>query len=101
VCVVAVLALAAAASAVAAEPEDSARELADRHAPVMMLKAQENLCDTKGEQYAPTMVDVVLDNPQVFLRQLGTNNPVLMNGAKASDLFGLGEGFYLDFPGMR
>jgi len=99
VCVVAVLALAAAASAVAAEPEDSARELADRHAPVMMLKAQENLCDTKGEQYAPTMVDVVLDNPQVFLRQLGTNNPVLMNGAKASDLFGLGEGFYLDFPG--
>ncbi len=79
--------------------DDAAQRLADRYAPVMMLKAQQNPCDTEGEQYAPTTVDIVLDNPQVFLRQLGTDNPVLMNGPGASDVFGLGEGFYLDFPG--
>jgi hypothetical protein len=93
------LALVVAAPAVAAAPDPEVQKLADRHAPVVMLKDQEEACDPDGEQYAPTAVDVVLDNPQVFLRQVGTDNPVLMNGAGASDLFDLGEGFYLDFPG--
>ena len=44
-------------------------------------------------------LNILLGNRQIFLRQLGTDNPVLMNGPGASDVFGLGEGFYLDFPG--
>ncbi len=65
-----------------------------------MIKAQEGgECDASGEQYAPTSVDIVLDNDQIVLRQLGTDNPVMQAGPGASDLFSLGEGFYLDFPG--
>src|SRR4029077_8924959 len=49
--------------------------------------------------YRPSLVDIVLDNPEVVLRQVGNNDPVVMRGPKASDLFGLNEGFYIDFPG--
>jgi hypothetical protein len=80
-----------------ADPE---QELVDRYAPIIMIKAQEDgECDSSGEQYAPTSVEVVLDNDQIVLRQLGTDNPVMQAGPSASDLFPLGEGFYLDFPG--
>ena len=44
-------------------------------------------------------VDVVLDNREVLLRQLGENNPVVQVGPSAGDLYGLNEGFFLDFPG--
>ncbi len=76
-----------------------AQELADKYAPVMMLKSQEQPCDADGEPYGPTSIDIVLDNPEVLLRQLGTGNPVVMRGPGADDLFRLGEGMYLDFPG--
>lgn len=95
----AILLACALATPAAGQEDAAAQRLADRHAPVMMLKAQEHPCDTKGEQYAPTSVDIVLGNPQIFLRQVGAANPVLMNGATASDVFGLGGGFYLDSPG--
>ncbi len=78
---------------------DPAQELADKHAPVMMLKAQEFPCDTNGEMYAPTSVDVVLDNPEIMLREVSIENPLVLRGPTAADLFGLGEGFFLDFPG--
>ena len=81
-----------------ADPE-GARELADRYAPIMMLKAQEEPCDDKGEPYGPTTIDIVLDNPEVVLRQVGRGDPVIMTAPGASDLFGLGEGIYVDFPG--
>ena len=76
-----------------------AQELADKYAPVMMVKSQEQACDPDGEPYGPTAIDIVLDNPEVLLRQLGTGNPVVMRGPGAGDLFRLGEGMYLDFPG--
>ena len=44
-------------------------------------------------------VDLLLDNPQLLLRQIGDGNPVVMRAPGASDLFGLGGGFSLDFPG--
>jgi hypothetical protein len=78
---------------------DAVLELAQRYAPVMMLKEQEQDCDTEGEPYGPTSIDIVLDNPEVVLRQLGTGDPVIMNGPSAADLFQLGRGFYVDFPG--
>ncbi|MFV2039327.1 MAG: hypothetical protein ACC660_03705, partial [Acidimicrobiales bacterium] len=78
---------------------DGAQELGERYAPVMMIKSQEQPCDSDGEPYGPTAVDIVLDNPDILLRQVGTANPVVMRGPGASDLFGLGEGFFVDFPG--
>jgi len=82
-----------------AETDEQARVLAERYAPVMMLKTQEHPCDTDGEPFEPTAVDILLDNPQVFLRQVGTGNPVLTNGAGGRDLHPLGGGWFLDVPG--
>ena len=78
---------------------EAERQLAERFAPVMMLKDQEEPCDLDGEPFAPTRVDIVLDNPQVALRQLGRENPTVTRAPGAADLYGLGEGFFLDFPG--
>ena len=83
----------------AREDPDGAQELAEKFAPVMVLKAQGATCDPDGEPYAPTSVEIVLDNPEILLRQVGTANPVVMRAPGASDLFGLGEGMFLDFPG--
>lgn len=89
----------AVADDLAKENPDAAQELAERYTPVIMVKSQEEACDTDGEPYGPTAIDIVLDNPDVLLRQVGTGNPVVMRGPGASDLFGLGEGFFVDFPG--
>jgi hypothetical protein len=80
-------------------PPDAEQELAERFAPVMMLKAQEEPRDPEGEPYLPTSVDIVLDNPQIALRQLSIDNPTVIRAPGAADLFGLGQGFFLDFPG--
>lgn len=83
-----------------AEPDqDPAEELAERYAPIMMLKAQDDECDASGEQFEPTAVEIVLDNPEVVLRQVGPGSPVLQTAPGARDLFRLGDGTYLDFPG--
>ena len=84
---------------IAEQEPDAALELAQRYAPIMMLKAQEQDCDQDGEPYGPTSIDIVLDNPEVVLRQLGPGNPVIMTGPGAGDLFELGQGFFVDFPG--
>ncbi|NKB42467.1 MAG: DUF946 domain-containing protein, partial [Ilumatobacter sp.] len=75
------------------------QELAERFVPVMMLKEQAEECDPLGEPYGPTSVDIILDNPEVALRQVGPFDPVVTRAPGAHDLAGLGEGFYLDFPG--
>ena len=79
---------------------DAARELAERHAPIVMLKEQSGPCDTEGEAFAPTSVDLVLGNDDVLLRQAGTGDPVVRRAPTASDLFGRGDGFFLDFNGL-
>jgi hypothetical protein len=75
------------------------QELVEKYAPILMLKAQEEPCDPDGEPYAPQAVDIVLDNPDVLLRQLGSENPVITQAPTAADLYGRSEGFFLDFPG--
>jgi len=65
-----------------------------------MIKAQEYPCDDKGESYGPTSVDIVLDNPEIMLRELSDEDPVVMFGPGASDISTLGEGFFLDFPAI-
>lgn len=77
-----------------------AQELAERYAPIVMVKAQDGPCDADGEPYEPAPVDIVLDNPEVFLRQVGNGDPVAMRAPDASDIFDLQEGsWYIDFPG--
>lgn len=78
---------------------DAAQQLAERFAPIIMLKQQSEACDPDGEPYEPSLVDIVLDNPQVALRQVGNDDPVVKWGPGAADLFGLNQGFYVDFPG--
>jgi hypothetical protein len=79
---------------------DAARELAERHAPIVMLREQSAPCDVEGEAFAPMAVDVVLDNDDVLLRQAGTGDPVVRRAPTAADLFGRGDGFFLDFNGL-
>lgn len=79
--------------------DEAARQLAERYAPIVMLKEQDEPCGSSGEPFAPMPVDIVLDNPQVALRQVGNDDPVVMWGPGVADIAGLGEGFYLDFPG--
>lgn len=74
-------------------------ELVERYAPVIALRSQTEACDTSGEQFAPAPADLVLDNPHMLLRQVGVESPVVLRGPTATDLFDMGEGFYIDFPG--
>ena len=78
---------------------DDELALAERYVPVVMVKAQDGSCDTRGEPFEPAPVEIVLDNPEIFLRQVGNDDPVAMRGPGARDLFDLREGWYLDFPG--
>ena len=41
-------------------------------------------CDTNGEPFEPAPVEIVLDNPEVFLRQVGNDDPVAMRGPGAA-----------------
>ena len=83
----------------AQQPNSPEVELAERYAPVVFVRPQEFPCDPHGERFEPAAVDIVLDNPEVFLRQVGNDDPVAMRGPTASDIFDLREGWYLDFPG--
>ena len=95
----AIAVLVGSSSAHAQDEPDPAQELAERFAPIIMIKSQEADCDVDGEPYGPYPIDIVLDNPEVVLRQVGNGDPVVKVAPTAADLFGLNEGFYVDFPG--
>ncbi|MEM9135396.1 MAG: hypothetical protein AAF962_02975 [Actinomycetota bacterium] len=78
---------------------EGAQELAERHAPILVVRPPSELCKADGERFLPIDVDALLDNDQVLLRQVGREDPVVERGPSAADLFDHGEGFYLDFPG--
>jgi hypothetical protein len=86
------------AARAAADQEAPAQRLADRYAPLILVQEQDEPCGD-GEPYTPMAVDALLGNPQIALRQVGAGNPVVTWGPTAADLYGLGEGFYLDYPG--
>ncbi|MEZ5115237.1 MAG: hypothetical protein R2737_03110 [Candidatus Nanopelagicales bacterium] len=91
--------LAGAAPARAADDagaDPAAVELAERYAPVVVIRQQEVECGP-GEPYLPTSVDVVLGRNDVVLR--GPDGAVVTTAPTAADLFGLGDGYYLDLPG--
>ena len=100
-CVVVVLAIPTSVGAHSSESEsDETRRLVERYSPIVMVAPQDGLCDSSGEPFAPMSVDVVLDNQDVLLRQAGVGDPVVERAPSAASLYGRGEGFFLDFPGL-
>ena len=81
------------------------RELVRRHAPVMMLKENDDPpCSRSGEQYVPSPVTITLGNPEVRLRRPRSGGGfeqagVLATAPTVADLAGLGADYYLDLPG--
>lgn len=79
------------------------QQLADKYAPVAMLKRQASNCDKEGEGYFPVSVDFLFDNPDVVLKANGDGKPsedvVIQQGVTPQELAAAGESTYLDFPG--
>ena len=85
-------------------PIDPAKQaLADKYAPVAMLKKQSEDCDTLGEPYLPVSVDAVLNSPDVVLRKAATDgsseDPIVKVAPSAQDLVHTDPTYYLDLPG--
>jgi len=81
---------------------NAAQRLADKYAPIVMMRSQDSgLCDSSEDQCGPpTSVELVLTNPKV--RRLfhgGRGTRLVMRAPTVADLAGLGEGYYLDLPG--
>ncbi len=80
------------------------QQLIDRYAPIAGLKTQTAPCDEDGEPFVPAPIDVWFNDPDVALKQneeggSSSTDPVIVQGPTAADLSGLGDEYYLDFPG--
>ncbi len=73
-----------------------AATLAETYSPVLMIKAQTTPCGP-GEAYRPTVVDIVLANPEVVLRN--SRREIVKRGPTAQDLSGAPASDYIDLPG--
>jgi hypothetical protein len=89
----------AAGSPAYADSSQAAHQLAKTYSPIVMLQDFHAGCEGDGEHFVPMRVDALLDNPEVGLRQVGNQDPVIQWGASAADLYGGGSGVYLDLPG--
>jgi hypothetical protein len=88
-------------AAVPSQADDAAaQQLAERYLPVLWFQEQPEECSRDGEPYRPMDVELLLGNPEIALRQVGRGDPVVTWAPTAADIHGLGEGFYLDFPGV-
>jgi hypothetical protein len=76
--------------------ESAAQELAATYSPVLSLAPQAKPCGS-GEPYRPTTVDIVLGRRDVLLRD--PHGRLVERAPMSRDLWGLGPGYYLDFPG--
>ena len=93
---------ATAAPAAGAAEQGAAQRLAERYAPITMLREQQNPpCDTSEEQYQPTSVYTMLGNPRVTLTHYvsGEGLVKVKQAPTAADIAGLPDGYYLDLPG--
>ena len=78
-----------------AHAADPVSELAERYAPIVVVRDQPEACG-EGEPYLPSPVEAVLGHPDVVLR--GPDGQAIAAPTSA-DLAGKGEGWYLDLPG--
>lgn len=81
------------------EQSTAEEQLAAKYVPIVYVREQDEACDTDGEAFEPVAVELVLDNPDVTLKEDAPGRPVAVEGPTASDLFERGEEFYLEFPG--
>jgi hypothetical protein len=100
----AVLATFASPAHVGASPtgDEAARRLAEKYAPIAMLREQRDPpCNTSEEQYQPTTVDTVLGNPTVTLTHELPDGSLeeVKRAPTAADIAGLRDGYYLDYEG--
>jgi hypothetical protein len=79
------------------------QQLADKYAPIAMLRVQSGACDKDGEGYFPAPVDFIFDNPDVVLKAKGdgdaSKDVVLATGFTPQELVAAGPNTYFDFPG--
>jgi len=104
--VFALLALYGASGALAVETVEeeaaAAAKLANKFAPITMLREQQDPpCDTDEEQYQPTSVDTVLGNPSVTLQEFvpGEGLVDIKRAPSAEDVAGLDANHYLNLRG--
>ena len=76
--------------------ESVAQQLAVKYSPVLSLEPQAKECGS-GEAYRPTTVDIVLARQDVSLRN--PDGRLVERAPTSRDLWGLGPGYYIDFPG--
>jgi hypothetical protein len=87
----------------AGEVSSAQQQLADRYAPITMLRTQSSDCDKEGEGYFPSPVDFIFDNPDIVLKAVTEGDPtedvVISAGLTPQELATAGPNTYVDFPG--
>lgn len=89
-------------AAMAAGTESAAQKLAEKFAPITMLREEQDPpCETSAEQYEPTSVDTVLGNQSDWLEKFvdGEGLEKVRRAPTAADIAGLGEDYYLNLDG--
>jgi len=92
----------AAPAAAGASGDPAAQQLAERYAPIAMLREQTDPpCKTSEEQYQPTGVGTVLGNPTVTLNHELPDGLLedVKRAPTAADIAALRDGYYLDLEG--
>lgn len=80
--------------------DNAVQQLADKYAPILHLRNQTGECDKTGQAYYPRPVEMILNEPEILLRQAGTPSDSTLNvGLTAADLFEQGEDVYIELPG--
>jgi hypothetical protein len=85
-----------------AAAKSPAERLAERYAPIAMLREQEEPpCETSAEQYQPTSVQTVLGNPGVELTRLEPDGHEerIAWAPSAAEIASKGDNFHLNLPG--
>ncbi len=88
--------MAAVQAAPAPAASSAAQQLADRYAPVVMLKKQARECDPSGEAYGPSSVNPIFGQPDFLLTDDGAT---VLTGPTADDLYEKPPGYAIDYPG--
>lgn len=86
----------------AAAPTGAAQRLAQKYAPITMLREQqEPPCETSAEQYQPSSVETMLGNPSVTLQRFVPGKGLIdvEKAPTAVEIAGLGDGYYLNLHG--
>jgi hypothetical protein len=74
-------------------------ELARKYNPILKLTIQSRPCSKTGNVYEPAPVEIVLENPEVELRQLDGARTVVTTAPDADDVAGLDEEHDINWPG--